>query len=358
MTYQRSLVMGFMIAAALFMQQTLCALETNTSSMTTNTLPKVTAVNGQLALGDDILVEIDRLKEWAATPGNDPRKLVPYLNGRHVIGLFPEEIALSHNRLQFHLTITPENQTVWADLLREPIMRRPVSFTVGVENQAPFETTFHHTNKLALIIVPGFRGFVSLFVILLAFGAFAHLALKTGIIREPGPPLPDGRLRPYNLGRTQMALWFFLILTSYVVIWLITGNLDTITQSLLVLMGISAATALGAAVIDSNKAGAPAGSAPAPAPAVVPTTTLLPGAEARPPCPPPQASRGFLPDILSDCGSYSFHRFQIFAWTLVLAVIFVTSVYNKLKMPEFNATLLGLMGISAGTYIGFKIPEK
>ena len=27
-------------------------------------------------------------------------------------------------------------------------------------------------------------------------------------------------------------------------------------------------------------------------------------------------------------------------------------------MPEFSDTLLALMGISAGTYIGFKIPER
>ncbi len=354
MTYPRTLVSGFTIAAALFVQQTLCALETNTASTATNTLPKVVAVNGRLALGDDILVDIDRLKEWAAA-GNNPRKLVPYLNGRHVVGLFPEEISLSHNRLQFHLAITPENQAVWADLLREPVMRRPISFTVGVEDQAPFDTTFDHANKLALVIIPGLRGFFSLLVILLAAGAFAHLALKTGLIREPGPPLPDGRLRPYNLGRTQMALWFLLILTSYVVIWLITGNLDTITQSLLVLMGISAGTALGAAVIDSNKAAASAGSPPA---AAAGSTVAPPFPEIQPAPPAPQASRGFLTDILSDCGSYSFHRFQIFVWTLVLAVIFVTSVYNNLKMPEFSATLLGLMGISAGTYIGFKIPEK
>jgi hypothetical protein len=26
-------------------------------------------------------------------------------------------------------------------------------------------------------------------------------------------------------------------------------------------------------------------------------------------------------------------------------------------MPEFSGTLLGLMGISAGTYFGLKIPE-
>jgi len=40
------------------------------------------------------------------------------------------------------------------------------------------------------------------------------------------------------------------------------------------------------------------------------------------------------------------------------AVILVSSVYNNLAMPEFSATLLGLMGISSGTYIGFKFPEQ
>jgi len=69
-------------------------------------------------------------------------------------------------------------------------------------------------------------------------------------------------------------------------------------------------------------------------------------------------SQGLLRDILRDGSGYSFHRFQIFAWTIVLGIIFVSSVYNNLSMPEFSTTLLGLMGISSGTYIGFKFPEK
>ena len=50
-----------------------------------------------------------------------------------------------------------------------------------------------------------------------------------------------------------MAFWFFLIYASYVTIWLITAALDTITSSLLALMGISAGTALGEALIDNGK---------------------------------------------------------------------------------------------------------
>ena len=49
---------------------------------------------------------------------------------------------------------------------------------------------------------------------------------------------------------------------------------------------------------------------------------------------------------------------QIAVGTVVLGIIFACSVYQDLTMPQFDATLLGLMGISNGTYIGFKGLEK
>ena len=68
-------------------------------------------------------------------------------------------------------------------------------------------------------------------------------------------------------------------------------------------------------------------------------------------------SEGFFRDIVSDANGVIFHRFQMVAWTLALAVVFVHEVYQNLAMPEFNATLLGLIGISAGTYLGLKTTE-
>lgn len=56
-------------------------------------------------------------------------------------------------------------------------------------------------------------------------------------------------------------------------------------------------------------------------------------------------SRGFLDDLLTDANGYSFHRFQIFVWTIVLAILFIRSVYESLSMPEFGETFLALMGI-------------
>ena len=73
----------------------------------------------------------------------------------------------------------------------------------------------------------------------------------------------------------------------------------------------------------------------------------------------PPSSQGLIKDILTDTGvGISFHRFQMFIWTLVLVVFFIVSVWNRLSMPEFSMTLLALMGISNGTYLGFKLPQS
>ena len=301
--------------------------------------------------------------------------------------------------MHFHLNITPANKQVWIDLLGEPhAMHKPVAFSVGLDNQSPFDSVFDQTNPLSLTVISPAYGAVALVVIALTFVLLIWLARSTNLIRDGGTRVP-GQLRPYSLGRAQMAFWFFLIYASYVTIWLITDALDTITASLLALMGISAGTALSEAMIDSGKMDANADqlqrlaadkqSLEQSIPEVQTQISTLAGKTALTsedtltldslnkqlqdsrqrlsqvnqqiqnltPATDTVVSKNFIRDILSDGGGYSFHRFQIFAWTLVLGIIFISSVYNNLTMPEFSATLLGLMGISSGTYIGFKFPE-
>jgi hypothetical protein len=363
--------------------------------------PRVYEVEGNLQLDSIVRVKVDRLKEWDQhSDKNDPIKLIPYINGRAIHGVYPEEVHGSYYNLHYHLEINEENQKVWTDLLGEPAgTRRPVTFSVGLENQTPFDTEFGPNNQKFLTVISPLYGVIALLVVLFTLILFLWLARKTNIIRETGDAAGPGKLRPYNLGRTQMAFWFFLIYTSYLVVWVITGALDTITASLLGLMGISAGTALGEALIDSGKEDARSdqlqnlsaerqtleqNNAELQA-----QLTAINQAEASPddlanrdrlnkqvqdnrtrlaaidqqtqsltPRAAAGVSSGFLKDILSDGSGYSFHRFQIFAWTIVLGIIFLSSVYNSLSMPEFSATLLGLMGLSSGTYIGFKFPEQ
>src|SRR5688572_6678668 len=375
----------------------------STPSPSPAVVPKLITLFGNLELDDIVEVHIDNLEKWAQaqTETNDPMKLVPYINGRAIKGNYPEELHLERGRLIYHLQIIPDNKDVWVDLLGAPSgVRRPVTLSVGLENGSAFDSVHERENPIPLTVISPAYGAVAALVILVTLGLLLWLVRKTNIIREPGPPPISGKKRPYNLGRAQMAFWFFLIYASYMTIWLITGALDTITASLLALMGISAGTALSEAMIDSGKLGANAvqlQSLSAEKQSLEQTipelqtqidalnakTTLSPedtsnrdslikqvqDRRARLALINPQleqlaasadaaVSKGFIRDILRDASGYSFHRFQIFAWTIVLGIIFVSSVYNNLTMPEFSATLLGLMGLSSGTYIGFKFPEK
>jgi hypothetical protein len=362
--------------------------------------PRVIRAIGDVELDDVIEIHIENLEKWAEK--NDVTKLVPYINGRSIKGNYPEELHLDRGRLIFHLAITPESKSTWIDLLGEPhSLREPVTFSVGPEGTgSAFDSVHERDNPISMTVISPVYGLIALLIITVTLILLLWLVTHTNVIREPGPPPTPGKRRPYNLGRAQMAFWFFLIYASYVAIWLVTGALDTITTSLLALMGISAGTALGEAMIDNGKDTSKTNQVndlsaekqaleqsisetqPQLEAANEAATTALTDQSNRDALnrqltdtrtrlgqveqqlrtlsaqQPSLVSSGFLRDILSDSSGYSFHRFQIFAWTILLGIIFMSSVYNSLSMPEFSPTLLGLMGLSAGTYIGFKFPEQ
>jgi LAS superfamily LD-carboxypeptidase LdcB len=187
---------------------------------------------------------------------------------------------------------------------------------------------------------------------------------------------------------------------------MLTSELPALTTGVLGLMGISAATGLGAAVVDSGKrtgeenerdaleqkkksteaeieklnaeiAALQASTKANPAPADLDQQLALLAEKQSQVATKnkeiqqdeavikkldegtrPTPSKSFVKDILSDDDGISFHRFQIAAWTIVLILIFLAKVFHQFSMPEFDGTLLALMGISAGTYIGFKLPNQ
>ena len=281
------------------------------------------------------------------------------------------------------------NRDQWSALLRNPQPVRNVALTVGIDKGVIFPT---EVNQFRLRVYdPG-----TLYTAAALFGTllclFLWMAVASDVLRESGPPPPPARSggpvprRAYSLARVQMAVWFFVVAVSFTLIWLITFGLDTISPNVLALIGISAGTGLAAAVVDSGKSASmqtqrdhltaedadlasTLTSLAAKTPPLTPDDTKTQKASqdrraaiaaeiavidkqmATP------AHTSFIIDILSDANGISFHRFQMAVWTLILVVVFDVSVWRDLVMPEFSPTLLGLMGISSGTYIGFKFPE-
>jgi hypothetical protein len=296
------------------------------------------------SLGDSIVVTMKNAAYAANVPAAQAgtKKMTLYLNGNDT-SITPDRYDDAANQLVFHLERTAENKEVWMALLRDPYKPpRRVLVTVGVANAPPLTSEAQFT----LIVVKwAWYAWLWILLLIIVLIAFFWLARKRDILRD-GPPV-NGNPQPYSLGKTQMAWWFFLIIIGFVMIWLISGDQDTISASLLTLMGISGGTALGSSLIEQNPKNppAPAGGG---------------GATPPPPTPPPTpVSRGWLRDILSDStGAIVLHRLQVVLWTLVLGIMLVVAVMTSLTMPTFNTTLVTLMGISSGTYVGFKFAEE
>jgi hypothetical protein len=282
-------------------------------------------------LDDRISVHVQNFSSLLKQVNGNCSNIVLFINGMAIKGLPAESCDSTSGHVRYLLRRTDESDDTWHKLLGSPHhYAKPVSISVGADPQFAIRSSVGNFNLEA---VPRFWFLLFLAIAVLFVLFVGVLCTKTSIIRSGSATQPTAQ-RPYSLSLFQMAFWFCLVIVAYVFVWMINDELDTITSSVLALIGIGAGTAIGASLIDKNKADATADAA------VMVT------------------SRGFLHDVLSDGNGVSLHRFQMFAWTLVLGIIFIASVYKNLSMPEFSATLLGLMGISSGTYVGFKVQEK
>jgi hypothetical protein len=244
---------------------------------------------------------------------------------------------------------------------------------------------------------------VGLILLVGAIIGFLYLLLRSGIVRDTTCGVREDGLPPLSLGRCQMAFWFFLVIGAFYFLWLITGHgdTDTINSTILILIGISAGTALGSAIVSKNEAETDdakkeAAKAAYPNKIKAAQEALAAAKADRKQIDPSDKAalaakdaeieeqagkvarlkgdlkdwraknRGqLLMDLLSEEDAsagqghvITFHRFQIVVWTLILGTVFVSEVLTKLAMPVFDTTLLTLMGISSGTYLGFKVSAQ
>lgn len=275
-----------------------------------------------LRFGQDIRLHVPNLSAWI-NAGNSPWNLTLFLNERPMKGLHPVSVDEASGYLDFRLERLDENISAWNGLVeREKSwewfrIARHMHASVGPEAgvAVPSKATF--------VMVFLSRAWC-LFVIAAAvftFGLLVILGRNSALLRSSA----EG---PYSLARTQMAVWSWLTLNAYFYLFALTSDPAVeIPVSVLGLLGISATTYVAAAMVDR----------------------AIPGQA-------PEASLGFWRDIAGG-SQVSLHRLQMIGWTLVLSIAFIVDVLNNLSIPDFNPTLLGLLGLSAGTYVGFKFPE-
>jgi hypothetical protein len=373
--------------------------------------PRVARVEGTLALHKTIRVTVTGLPALLHQAGDDLAKIVLYLDGYPLHGMPVRWGDQAAGELLVDLVPSSEALSSWKSLAngRPGHVVRRVSVSVGADGQPPIATSAKDY-ELVMIDRASLIGYCVL--VTLGFVGFVALILKTDLLRVSGAP-PAGtdrrgkpRQKAYSLSRTQMAFWFFVVIAAYTFLVMITSVRVEIPSSILALIGISSGTCLGAVAIDASKNNAAAdeiaelektrsaleveiaglsaeiadleacaGATPPPADVADVKNRLAMKREDRrgkqaqsaalegkisasTEAGKAAASVSFPIDILGDANGTSVQRLQMAAWTVVLGLVFVVSVYRFLTMPDLNTTLLALMGISNGTYIGFKFPEQ
>jgi len=322
-----------------------------------------TVIPDTIRLGKDLKIGIYKLPAFIDAAAKSNQTITLYLNDLAIKGIVPEVDTRTHT-LSFRLKRTDDSKENWNQLLGKCLTEwtRNVSVTVGLDKG----TTISSDRKVNLSIISA-TGFIFWLLFLMIVGfIFLRYAYCSAILRNYGPD------SPYSLAYTQIAFWFFLVLFSYVFIWLASGEWNSIPDSILVLLGIATGTLLGARVIDDNKL-----TSLRTKNEELQTQLSALQAQASPPADQVSLlqsqiktnndaivrllslkSEGFLNDILNDINGPSIHRLQMVVWTLTFGCIFCFKVYQNLAMPEFSSTQLALIGISSGTYLGFKLPEK
>jgi hypothetical protein len=304
----------------------------------------------------------------------------------------------------FHFPIveTSKNAQAWEQLRKQIPLSRRVSLTLGCSFGGVYyvmDTAIDRDpesgagttgfSPVRLVMIGAWKMTLAVGVMLLTLLIFAACAFTTDLIRDPqGQMRPDGVL-PFSLGRTQMAFWFLIVVGAFLFLWLTQKTMPTLNDTCLWLIGIGSATALGAAAIGDTSTAA------AQTYKVFPFTRnwgerrtafgvrlsheikrlkerlndssdIEDGALAQQVAEhekqiaafrsqPKTSVRRLLGDWLTEDNRYSFHRYQMLVWTIVLGTVFVVSVAQARALPTFDGTLLALLGISNGTYLGFRL---
>jgi hypothetical protein len=346
----------------------------------------------RIQLGSQVTVCVRGLHDWIKRD-NDPNSLRLFLDGHILSSSEPTAISPpSQDYVNFMLEFDNANKqerAEWVAIMDAVRNASDGRALLSVGNSSSREA-FASDVYVPFELYPWFYG-VAFVLVLLLLVALAWLGRTTNLLRDPGSratapgPRPQGR--PFSLSRVQMAWWFYLVVAAYVYICLVTKVSEVPTGSVLALLGISATTGLAAVSLDKNKRSE----------AEIERTDLeteqealetridelrkqgthletalqqelqskeLQLAEVNAALSrqllrvAKVSSRGLFWDLLSDGDGVSFHRFQMVVWTVVLGLVFAWQVHRDFSMPEFDPSLLALMGVYSGTYVGFKFPEK
>lgn len=319
---------------------------------------KSNAWGTNLYTGDYVMVQIEKKDLDSAKAHLKDYRL--WFDGICFPNMVPCFINESEPGIIFQLVRDTASNSPWQLMYTNPSywsFHREVSVNLGTKT-TEYVSEKTHVIKLytSIIWVPWvfYPLFIILLILIVRYGKallkdtslYTSNGVKIGYTLSQPTNAQNGVMNindiPFSLSRFQFLVWLIVVFFGILHIWIITDVLTSPTGSTLFLLGISSGTFFISRLID-QPATANTQTDPASVTAFIEKNLT---------------SQGLLKDILSDGKSISLHRLQLVMFTVFLATYFVLEVIGTLIMPQFDQTMLTLMGISSATYAGIKTTES
>lgn len=262
----------------------------------------------EVRLGETLALRVDNLGATQC------QSLVLFIDGVSIDGLKPD---CSHaGEVRYTLAVNDKNAADWHELFaRAPGCCRNVSVSAGTSiYQLDTEVL-----SIPMRIINRIRWAITIVLALLAVVAILLLHWRTSLLD--------------NLPRMQIACFALAIGIAYGYIWSTTGEVATINGSALTLLGIGLGTAAGHAILSSGK-----------------RVSVATAVQAL-------ANQGIEAPVESPV-RFGLHSLQSAVWTAIIGFIFIAAAYRELEMPNLSEQVLGILGISAGTYLALSFRKQ
>jgi hypothetical protein len=137
-------------------------------------------------------------------------------------------------------------------------------------------------------------------------------------------------LGTYSLSMAQVLLWTAITLFGYTFLWLLTNGTPTIPTQVLGLLGIGTGAAMLSRLANGEKQSLP-----------LRYLALV-----------PRTAQPAWSDLVNLDGRPSLFKFQMLGFTVVTSLVVLRELYVGGRFVEISDSLILLMGLSSGTYVG------
>ena len=182
----------------------------------------------RLALGEELVLSASGISDYLTM--HPKATFVLFINGRPVAKAARQGVA--KDQVAFDLRWIDREDKNWPAIVGKPTLSlRPVSLQIGVDGELPLPATLNAD----FVTVDHWKLSACLIFLALLVCAFVVLAIRSDLLRDP-TPVPAGMRPPYSLARTQMAVWFVLIVSAFIFIFAVTDTYYPLNDGVLLLV--------------------------------------------------------------------------------------------------------------------------